>query len=296
VLKPKDLLDLVMLGAVWGASFLFMRIAAPQVGPIGITMMRVGIAAVFLVPLLALRQGIRIPQYPARLLVLGVFNTALPFTLFAVSSLYVPAGYSAILNATAPLWGTLVAWVWFDEGITVQRTIGLVLGFAGVLVLVLGKGSIPIAAVWPALVACALATLCYGIFSNYAKRYVSHVDTLTAAAGSQLCAAVALAPVAAFTWRGGWPSMQVWSVALALGVLCTAFAYILYFRLIRNVGAARTMFVTYLIPVFGMIWGAIFLHERITPAMLLGAAVILFGVGLAAGAIRFPRARIAPSV
>ena len=285
----RDVVELVVLAALWGASFLFMRVAAPEFGPVALIALRVGIAAAFLVPALALRGGL--PGLRGRLLhvlVLGAINSALPFCLLAYATLSVTAGLASILNATSPLWGGLVAHLWLKDRLTRSRTLGLVVGFAGVTFLVWGRASFRPGGAGLAVVAAMAATLSYGVAASYAKRFLAGANPLAVAAGSQVGATLVLLPAAVALWPAGPVSAPAWEAVVALGVACTAVAYVLYFRLIGSVGPARAIAVTFLIPAFAMAWGALFLGEAITVRMLAGAGIVLAGTALATGIVKLP--------
>ncbi len=292
-MKRRDLIDLVLLAALWGGSFLFTRMAAPAFGPFALAELRVAVAAVMLLGLLAWRGDFsELRARPARFVLLGAVNTALPFTLFAWAALSITAGMAAIINATAPLFAAGVAWVWLRDRLTALQWIGMAIGFAGVLWLSgfrtgFGNGM----ADW-AIVAGLAATLSYGVAANVAKRYFHGVRPLSVAAGSQTAAALLLLPFAAVAWPDEWPSAHDWAAVLALGVLCTGTAYVLYFRLIARVGPATAVSVTFLIPAFAMLWGGLFLGEHVTVTMLIGCAVILGGTALATGLVRAPRSGV----
>lgn len=295
-MKAADITELIALAAIWGASFLFMRIGVPEFGPLALTALRVGIATLCLLPWL-LWQG----QFGAlrthwkAIGVVGVFNSALPFVLFGIAALAINAGLSSIFNATAPLWGALIAWLWLHDRLSASRVIGLAIGFAGVAFLAWDKASFKPAehgvSAGLAIAACLLATLCYGFAANYTKRWLTGVPPIAVAAGSQAAAtAVLLLPALWFAPRV-MPGAAAWASVAVLAVLCTAVAYLLYFRLIAHVGAARAITVTYLIPVFAVLWGALWLREEITLSMAAGCAVILVGTALASGLVSLPRRR-----
>ena len=290
-MKPRDIADLLLLAALWGGSFPFMRVAVPEFGPLALIAVRVGVAATLLLPMWALSRP-RIPwvRHAWPLLWVGLFNSALPFTLFAYATLTVTAGFAAILNATAPLWGAVIAHYWLRERLTPWRVLGLALGLAGVGALVWGKTSFAAGGSGWAIVAAIAATLSYGWAACYARRALSGVDALTVATGSQLGAALVLAPLAVWTWPASSPSTTAWVSVIVLGVACTALAYILYFRLIANVGAARAIAVTFLVPLFAVAWGGLWLGEALTARMVVGGVVVLAGTALAVGLIR-PRRR-----
>ena len=291
-MKLRDATELTILAAIWGASFLLMRIAAPEFGPGPLIAVRVAVAAAVLVPLWLMHDGLGVLwAHRRRLLVLGAVTSALPFVLYAFASTRLAAGYASILSATTPLWGALVAATWLKEKLSAASLAGLGLGFAGVVLLVAGRASFTAGGAAVAIAACLLASLSYGVSANFTKRYGAAIHPLGLATGSQLGATFTLAPVALAAWPAATPSLESWAAVLLLGVLCTGIAYILYFRLIRNVGPAKAMSVTYVVPVFGMLWGWLFLGEHVTVPMVLGTVVILAGVGLTTGALRVPQLR-----
>lgn len=288
-MKRRDIIDLVLLGALWGASFLFQRIAVPAFGALPLAAVRIAVAALILLPLLVWRGGLAdLRQRPGSFLMLGALNTAVPFVLFAWALLTITAGVAAILNATAPMFAALVAWAWMRERPGALQALGLLIGFGGVLWLVSARAGLDVEGIrWP-IVAGLAACLCYGIAGNYARRSFASVSPLAMATGSQITATLLLLPFAIWTWPASMPGTRDWAAALVLGVFCTGLAYLLFFRLLTHVGAARAMTVTFLIPAFAMIWGRLFLHEPITLSMLLGCAVVLLGTAIATGLVRGP--------
>jgi drug/metabolite transporter (DMT)-like permease len=296
--RPRDTADLVALAALWGASFLFMRLGAADFGPVALSAVRVAGAALFLLPLVALR-GLwgTLRAHAGPIFVVGLVNSALPFVLFSAAALAIPAGLSAIFNAASPLFAALVARLWLGERLDASRAAGLVIGFVGVAALAASKASFGAgasAAGW-AVLACIGAALMYGVGANYTKRRLAGVAPLAVAAGSQLSATALLALPAWFWWPAAAPSATAWGAAALLAVLCTGVAYILYFRLIAQVGPANAITVTFLIPAFAVAWGYAVLGEGVTLAMLAGCAVILAGTAMATGLVRLPlRAVVKP--
>ena len=287
-MQRRDIAEMLLLAALWGASFLFMRVGAADFGPAALVFLRVAGASLLLLPLLAWRGEIGALRAQWRPIALvGVVNTALPFALYMVALLVLSAGLASIFNATAPLWGALIAWAWLGERPTPLRGLGLALGFAGVLWLGIDNASLRAgdAGVSPALgiAACIAATACYGWTANYTKQRLTGVPPMAVAAGSQAFAALATLPAALWWWPATLPGPMAWAGAAALALACTGLAYLLYFRLIARVGPAKTITVTFLIPAFAVLWGAMFLGERLTPTMLGGCAVILLGTALASG-------------
>lgn len=289
-MHTRDLLDLLMLGAIWGASFLFMRVAAPEFGAVPLIAARVGIAAAFLLPVLARRVGLRsLYEHASELLIIGAINSAIPFSLFAYAVLSVTAGFASVLNSTAPLFGALVAFIWLRDRPGPARVAGLIIGFAGVLVLVWGRVAVADDGGGLAVLAGLSAAVLYGISANYVKKRLGGVDSLVVATGSLVAATVLLTPVAVFYWPQTPPTATSWISAVLLAVVCTGIAYILYFRLLSRVGPSKTLAVTYLIPVFGVLWGHFLLREPITASMVAGCTVILIGTTLATGIVMGPR-------
>jgi len=295
-LKTSDLIELIALAAIWGASFLFMRMGAAEFGPIALSMLRVGGATLFLLPLLAWQRqtGVLRTQWRA-LAVVGIVNSVFPFVLFSIAALALNAGLSSIFNATAPLWGAMIGALWLKDRLSPSRMLGLAIGFAGVLFLAWDKASFKPGehgvSAGVAIVACLLATLCYGFGANYTKRKLQGVPPLAVAAGSQLAATLALAVPGLWLWPTQIPSATAWGAVAGLAFLATGVAYLLYFRLIAHVGPARAISVTYLIPLFGVLWGALFLGEAVTPAMFVGGAIILAGTALVTGVVSLPFGR-----
>ncbi|MFL5272791.1 MAG: DMT family transporter [Anaeromyxobacteraceae bacterium] len=289
-MSARDVFELLVLAAIWGASFLFMRVAAPELGPVPLIALRVGIAALVLVPVLALRGGFGALRGRATaVVVVGAINSALPFCLLAYATLSLTAGLASILNATSPLWGGLVAHLWLRDRLTRDRAIGLAIGFAGVALLFWGRASFKPGGDGRAVIAALAATLSYGVAASYTKRRLAGVNPLAVAAGSQLAAALLLAPGAALLWPAHAVSPRAWAAVVALALACTALAYVLYFRLIARLGPARAIAVTFLIPPFAVAWGGAFLGERLGARVVLGAAIVLVGTALATGLVKLAR-------
>ena len=290
---PRWQTEFLVLAMIWGASFLFMRTAAIEFGALLTAGLRVGIAALFLLPLLLLRgQGPVLRAHWKPVFLIGVFNSALPFALYSFAVQHITTGLSSILNATVPLFGAMVAWVWLGDKPTLSRAMGLGIGFLGVLLLAAGEASFKpnasgIAPLW-AVAACLLATLSYGVSANFAKRFIPHVPPLATATGSQMGATLALLVPSLLTIPSDSPSLQAWGALVVVGVVSTGVAYILYFRLIDQTGPARALTVTFLVPVFAIAYGVLLLDEHITPWMIACGVVIVVGTGLASGLLQLP--------
>ena len=290
-MRTRDLLDLVALGILWGASFLFMRIAGPEFGAFALVEVRVVIAALVLLPMLLARGlGGELTSNWIPLGILGIHNTALPFFLFTWATLFLSAGISGILNATAPIFTAIIAWAWLGERMTISRTAGLLVGTVGVWLLVRDKVGASLSDTTFAVIAALGGAFLYGIGGNFTRRYASHIKPLAVATGSQIGAALVLLPVAFVTWPDTPISLTAWTAAIVMGLFSTALAYILYFRLIANTGPTNAITVTYLIPLFAMVLGALVIDEPITASMVAGCAVILLGTALATGLLRLPTA------
>lgn len=297
-MKTRDLTDLLLLAAIWGASFLFMRLVVPAFGPVALAFVRVTGAALVLLPLLLLRgEWPVLRRHWRAMIVLGLSNSALPFMLFGYAAYTLPAGLAAIFNAATPLSTALIAWAWLGDPLTRWRSLGLALGFAGVVGLALNKSMSTsglqalqfdtTAAL--AIGACLLGTLLYGHAASYVKRYLKDQPAMVMAVGTQAAASAALLLPALLSWPAVNPSWRDWALAGALAVLASGVAYILYFRLMTRVGPTQAASVTFLVPVFAAGWGALVLAEPVTVAMGVGGAVILAGTALVLGLL--PRRR-----
>ena len=282
-------LEFALLSSLWGSSFLFMRLGAAEFGPLTTAGLRVSIASLFLLPILVQQgQWPVLRQHWKKILLAGVINSAVPFALYSWAVLHITTGLTSILNATVPLFGALVALVWLGERIQAVRWLGLVVGFAGVALLAWrapggGAGMQAGGAAPAAIGACLLACSFYAVAASYARRYLGGIAPLATATGSQLGAAFALVLPALWFWPAQPPSLQAWGAVVALAVLCSGIAYILYFRLIANAGPSRALAVTFLAPVFALVYGAIFLQERVTPWMVGCGLVVVCGTLLSTG-------------
>ncbi|MCL4183329.1 MAG: DMT family transporter [Burkholderiaceae bacterium] len=286
-MRQRDVIDLVLLAALWGASFLFIRVAAPQFGAFALMALRTGIGALVLLPFLLREKGgvAELRSHVGPIAWIGLLSSALPFVMFGYAIQHLNAGFTSILNATTPFWGAIVAYLWLGDRLGAMRVLGLAIGFGGVLVLVWGRVSFAEGGSGLPILATLVATLSYGLASIAAKKHLGGVGALAGAAGSQLSATLMLAPLAIVWWPAQPPDPRAWASAVLLGVLCSGLAYLLFFRLIARIGSTRTITVTFLIPVFAMLWGVLFLGESITARMLAGAATILAGTALTTGLV-----------
>ena len=284
-------IDFVALAAIWGASFLFTRMGVVEFGPLPTAAVRVMVAALLLTPLVWWRG-----QMPAlrlhwkKVAFIGLLNSGIPFACFAFALLSITTGLSAILNASVPMFGAVVAWLWLKDKPTGSRILGLLMGFAGVAMLAWGAASFKpgasgIAPAW-AVLACLLACVCYALSASYTQRYLAGVPSLVTSAGSMLGASAGLALPAAWLWPAHNPSLRAWLALVLVGVVCTGLAYILFFRLIKNAGPAKALSVTFLVPLYAVLYGTVFLGETVTAWMLLCAGVIVCGTALSTGLLK----------
>lgn len=293
-MKGRDIAELLLLAALWGGSFLFMRIAAPMLGPIWLIELRVLLAGLALLPIaVRLKLWSEIRRHWRSLLIAGCINSAIPFSLLAFASISLPAGFTSIVNGTAPLFGTIVASVWLKERLTIPRMLGFILGFGGVVILVGWKSITATPAFVMAVLAGLLAALMYAIAAPYIKQTLTGVPSLAVATGTQLGAAFVLIPALPFTRPQQFPTPTITLAVLGLALLSTAWAYVLYFRLIQSIGSTKALTVTYLVPLFAMFWGAVLLQEAVTTSMLVGCCLILVGTAIANGVLKIDR--VAPT-
>ncbi len=287
----RDLGALILLGALWGGSFIFIRVAVPALGPFVLMELRVGLAAAAL----ALCAGAvgRLPKLRARwkeFLIIGTLNAAIPFSLIAAAEINLTASLAAILNSTTVLFTAVVAAVWTGDALSARKVVGVVFGIVGVAVLV---GWDPIAlsrVVLLSVGAMLAASLSYALGAVYAKRTFAGTPPLVMAIGQPAAAAMLLLPLAAVSLPDERPSVAVTLSVLGLALLSTAAAYMLYFRLIESVGPTSTVTVTLLVPVFGLLFGVLLLDEPFGLGTLAGLGIILSSVALVTG-IGFGRAK-----
>lgn len=271
-------LELLLLGAIWGGSFLFMRVAAEPFGAFALVDIRLALGALVMLPFLwGDRAAFTLGIWP-KLALIALINSAIPFLLFAWAAQRSPAAIGAICNAMTVLFAALVAFLFFGEKIGVRRALALLVGFAGVVVLATSKVA-GLSVGW-AVVAGATAALLYGVGLNLVRRHMAHLPPAAAAGSTLSCSALLLAPFAATHWPTGPISAAAWFSAIALGVLCTGFAFLMYYRLIQRIGPTRTAVVTYLVPLFGAAFAWLFLGEPVTPTMIAAGLLILGSVAV----------------
>lgn len=278
-------LELLFLSSVWGFSFLFLRVAAPEMGPIFLVEMRVASGLVVMLPmcfLLGKWQEFR--DNWLLIVIVGITNMAIPFCFFALAALNMSAGLLSIMNATVPFFTAIIGFVLWQKRLSMLAVAGMVLGFMGVVVLVfdpaaIAAGNMSVLAAASALFACVL----YGLALNLVSQKLATVSGLAITTGSLLISALILLPLAIWQRPEQMPELPVWAAVIALGVICTGLAYMLFYRLIAHMGSEQAIMTTYLVPLFSILWGNIFLTESITLFMVMGGILVLLGVGMTTG-------------
>lgn len=277
-MKTSSIIRLLTLAAIWGGSFIFLRILAPVLGPILTTNLRVLIAGIVLtIYFLAIKHDSNWKANWKHYLIVGIVNTAIPFSLFAYAALYLPASYEVILNSTAPLFGVVFSWIWLKEKMNFSRLMGILAAGAGVAFVVNVGSTHYDTNFFKAVGACLLASSCYAIAGIYIKKYATHVKPMSFASCCQLVAGLALIPVTLTQPVSFEVNTFIALNVLGISLLCSGVAYLLYYQLLADEGPGKALTVTFLMPVFGMLWGFLFLGETITPQMILGTAFILGG-------------------
>jgi len=279
--RPSDYGRLVALAALWGGAFIFMRVAAPVLGAIWTPELRVllgGLALLAWLRATGVDPGLR--AHWRSYLIIGGIGIAAPFALYSFAAIHAPASLLAIVNATSPIFGLAWGALFREERVTARKATGVALGIAGVVLIARPQG-IDQDPMFGWAVAAALGACClYGVVGVLVKRFSGGATPRAMAAGNQLAAAVVLIPLLPFVPPLAAPSALVWANVLALALLASGVAFVLYFRLIADVGATRALTVTYLIPLFGIFWGWLFLGEALPAAALAGGALILAGTVL----------------
>ncbi len=288
-LRLNQFLELLLLSAVWGSSFLFIKLAVPEFGAFALVFVRTLAAGLILLPMVYLRGSLlKIKHYWRHIFVLSLLASSIPFSLFAFTAAYVTSGFASILNATIPIWTVLLGFLIFGEKVSKVALLGILLGFTGVWVLYGDDAMSQSASIALPVAAALFATLMYALTGFYHKRFLVEVDPVVTAAGCQTFAAMTMIPLALLYWPDVTPGNIAWWAAIVLGAVNSGLAYILMFRLLKSIGIVRTVLLTYLMPVFAIALGYAVLAEPITTAMLIGGGLILLGVGLATGVVASP--------
>ena len=283
-MRRADVIDLILIAALWGSSFLFIRMAVPDFGPIALSGLRTLAGGLLLLPLLFLQGKLGLLRvHWGGIVVIGMFNSAIPFVLFNYATISIPSGTMSIINALTPLWGAAVAWLWLKDVLPPARLLGLIVGFTGIIVLVWDKLSFGATGPLLAVLAGVAAPSFYGVAASYTKKYLMGADPIAAATGSLIAAGIVLLPLTWYAWPQEPISTRAWWALLALVVLCTSLAYAMYYRLLMRIGPSKALTCSFLIPVFGVLWGWLWLDEEVTLNVVLGGGVVLLGTALATG-------------
>lgn len=289
-MSAADTLRLLLLSSLWGMSFIFMRVAVPEFGPVPLIMVRMGIGALLLIPLLfSLRYLKLMWEHKGSLLLLGVINHVLPFTLLALATTRLEAGFTSLINATTPIFTALLGALFFTTPVQRQQYLGLAMAFFGVYVLSANRLDFALGGDGWFILAVLGATFCYGIAGNYSKTYLSHLPIRVLAAGSTSMSALVLLVPGILLWPSEPISLLGWSNAVALAVLSTTLAFLLYFGLIASAGATATSTVTFLVPVSALLWGYLLLDETLSLQIIAGMTITLLGTAIATRLLRLRR-------
>ncbi len=292
--KPLQTLQLLVVAALWGASFLFIRVTSAVLGPVMTAFLRVLIGGLTLLAYAGFRrQPLEWRRYGGWIALVGLLNSTLPFVLIAFAELRLTASMSAILNSTAPLWTVLITVIGFGDALTPRHIGGLALGIVGVALLVGWSPLEPGMTTVLSILAMLGAAFCYGLSFNLTRARLHGAPPLSIVVGSLLSSSLTLLPLTPFSPFRSVPGLTVLLCLLVLALGCTSLAYLLYFPLVVNLGATRTAAVGFLVPVFGVVWASLFLGEALTLEKLLACAVILLGAALMTG-ISLQAARVAP--
>ena len=293
-MSPADTLRLLLLSSLWGLSFIFMRVASPEFGPVPLVLVRMGVGAALLVPLLLSARYLRLVRENAgRLFLLGLINHVLPFSLLALATTRLEAGFTSLINATTPIFTAVLGALFFATPIQRQQYLGLAMALFGVYVLSADRLDFALGGDGWFILAVLGATFCYGVASNYSKTYLVHLPVRVLAAGSTAMSALILLVPGLLLWPAEPISGLAWANGLALAILSTTVAFLLYFGLIASAGATATSTVTFLVPVSALVWGYLLLGERLSLQILAGMAITLAGTAIATRMIRRRRGRVA---
>ncbi|WP_298052028.1 DMT family transporter [uncultured Paenalcaligenes sp.] len=283
-MNAHDLRNLFLLAAIWGGSFLFMSVAVSDFGAWPLMLIRVGVAALALWAVIWWqKKWDSLCQFWRPIAFVGVVNAAIPFTLYAYAAHYLPTGTMAVINAMTPLFGALIARIWLHEHLSLSRFIGLIIGFSGIIFLVYEKLFFADHHQSLAVLASIIATCSYGVAASFSTKYLKGADSIAVTTGSLTSATLCILPFALWYWPTTPISATSWGAALALALLCTSVAYVIFYRLIATIGGAKSVTVTFLVPPFGIIWGVLLLGETFGLNELLSTAFVLLGTLLATG-------------
>jgi len=270
---------LVFLASMWGGSFLFMSISVNELGPLFLNFLRLIIAASLFLPVWffkSFRKSLR--QYWRQYVVVGIFNYAVPYTLLSVATLHLSSGTTSLLNAATPIATALISWIWLKHQLSHIQWFGLMLAFFGIYLI--GSSNMGVQSIW-SVIAAILATFSYAFTINYIKQTINGHNALHLATGSLFFSAIFMSGISLFIeWPDHVISQQSWLAVIGLSVVCTSLALIIYFYLINTIGTVSSASVTFLVPMFAITWGVIWLKESFTLNTALNMLLVLVGVGL----------------
>jgi len=296
-MQTKWLLDLFLLAAIWGASFMFMRISIPEMGTFPLTFFRTAIATIFLATLLYFKNKndlAKLFTHGRTLALIALVSTAIPFSLWGTVSLWLESGTMAVINATTPMFGALIAFLWLKETLSKSAILGLMLGFAGVcVIMIVPKAGVNIELL-PVFLGLMAAT-CYGTAANLTKAKAQGLSPMLVATGSQFYSSIFLFPLAWYFLPDTLPTAAAWGSAVVLAVLCTGYALYMYFQLIAEQGITKTLSVTYLIPLSAIFWGWLVLDEQLQLRVFIGGVCILVGVAFTTGYLKLRKKALSTS-
>lgn len=295
----EDYLVLILLSAIWGASFLFLRISSPVFGPFFLIEMRVASALLVLLPVcFALGKQHEILANWRPIFLLSLCNMTVPFCLLAYATLSIGAGFASIINATVPFFTAILAFTLWQQRLSLKAIVGMFIGFFGVVLLMLDySGPVSSSASLLAIGAGILGSLFYGLAINLMAQYLPAVSGVAVTTGSLVFSSLTLLPLALWQMPEDMPTGSIWLSVLSLGIICTGFAFVLFYRLISRIGSNLAVTNTFLIPLFSLFWANLFLAEEVTLFMLFACTLVLTGVGLTTGSltrlVNFCRAKLA---
>ncbi len=276
-----DLIRLLVLSIIWGGSFLFMRIAVPEFGPQALILIRVGVAALVLAPILLVSpQRNELRKRWREFLILGLTAASFPFCMLALATISLEAGFTSLLNATTPICTAVVGVLWFGSRFGKTQYVGLFIGLLGVAVLSFDRMSFKEGGDGWAILAALIAPVSYGVAGNYTRHHFQDLPPRFVAAGSTFAATLLILPLGVWSWPETIPSTKAWVCALSLSILCTAIAYLIFFRIISSASAMATSTVTFLVPISAIVWGFLILNERLTAQVVTGMVITFFGTAL----------------
>ena len=283
----EDYLMLIMLSAIWGASFLFLRISSPVFGPFFLIEMRVVSALLVLLPVcIVMGKSHEILSNWRPIFLLSLCNMTIPFCLLAYATLSIGAGFASIINSTVPFFTAIIAFAFWRQRLTLLAIVGMFIGFSGVvLLMVVYSGPLSLNASLLPIAAGIVGSIFYGLAINLMAQYLPAVSGVAITTGCLMFSSLTLLPLALWKMPETMPTGSIWLSVLALGIICTGFAFVLFYRLISRIGSNLAVTNTFMIPLFSLFWANLFLAEEVTLFMLFACLLVLMGVGLTTGSL-----------